>query len=192
MQCPLLAQSGHLTLHCTCPLSGVKRTWPVAEVCFGGRYWGQSGYRVLRRKCQLLTQSGHVPVSCPPPLEHYRGLVRCPVLSPGGGMRRRGKAGGKTIKTQRRKTSRRNAAEAAQRRSSPATAKETNVAQVISERDDALEQLTATAEVLTVMSRSAFELQTVFDALVKSATRLCHASASVIWRPKDDGRYHLA
>ena len=107
-------------------------------------------------------------------------------------MRRRGKAGGKTIKTQRRKTSRRNAAEAAQRRSSPATAKETNVAQVISERDDALEQLTATAEVLTVMSRSAFELQTVFDALVKSATRLCHASASVIWRPKDDGRYHLA
>jgi len=44
----------------------------------------------------------------------------------------------------------------------------------------------------TVMSRSAFELQTVFDALVKSATHLCHASASVIWRPKDDGRYHLA
>src|SRR4029078_5432357 len=34
--------------------------------------------------------------------------------------------------------------------------------------------------------------KTVFDALVKSATHLCHASASVIWRPKDDGRYHLA
>ena len=25
-ECPLLAQSGHTELHCTCPLSGVKRT----------------------------------------------------------------------------------------------------------------------------------------------------------------------
>ena len=25
-QCPLLAQSGHTELHCTCPLLGVKRT----------------------------------------------------------------------------------------------------------------------------------------------------------------------
>ena len=25
-ECPLLAQSGHAELHCTCPLSGVKRT----------------------------------------------------------------------------------------------------------------------------------------------------------------------
>ena len=65
-------------------------------------------------------------------------------------------------------------------------------AEAIRERDEALEQLTATAEVLTVMSRSAFDLQTVFDALVKSATHLCHASASVIWRPKDDDKYHLA
>jgi len=107
-------------------------------------------------------------------------------------MRRRGKAGSKPIKTQRRKTLRRNAAKGARRRGSPATAKGTNVAQAIRERDEALQQLTATAEVLTVMSRSAFELKKVFDALVKSATHLCHASASVIWRPKDDGRYHLA
>ena len=25
-ECPLLAQSGHGLVHCTCPLSGVKRT----------------------------------------------------------------------------------------------------------------------------------------------------------------------
>jgi hypothetical protein len=25
--CPLLAQSGHRLVHCTCPLLGVKRTW---------------------------------------------------------------------------------------------------------------------------------------------------------------------
>ena len=29
-QCPLLAQSGHTELHCTCPLLGVKRTWAGA------------------------------------------------------------------------------------------------------------------------------------------------------------------
>ena len=28
--CPLLAQSGHPQLHCTCPLSGVKRTKVLA------------------------------------------------------------------------------------------------------------------------------------------------------------------
>jgi len=28
--CPLLAQSGHSLVHCTCPLSGVKRTWASA------------------------------------------------------------------------------------------------------------------------------------------------------------------
>ena len=106
-------------------------------------------------------------------------------------MRRRDKASGNAVKTQRRKTLRRDAAEAARLHGSPATAKETNIAQATRERDEALEQLTATAEVLTVMSHSAFDLQTVFDALVKSATHLCHASSSVIWRSKDDGRYHL-
>ena len=30
-QCPLLAQSGHGLVHCTCPLSGVKRTTTDAE-----------------------------------------------------------------------------------------------------------------------------------------------------------------
>src|SRR4029450_7241460 len=28
--CPLLAHSRHGLLHCTCPLSGAKRTWPIA------------------------------------------------------------------------------------------------------------------------------------------------------------------
>lgn len=60
------------------------------------------------------------------------------------------------------------------------------------ERDDALEQLAATSDVLKVISQSTFELQAVFDRLVESATRLCRASSSVIWRPASDGRYHLA
>jgi hypothetical protein len=57
--CPLLAQSGHPKLHRTCPLLGVKRTWPFAGIRFRGRYWGQSGHGLLHCKCPLLTQSGH-------------------------------------------------------------------------------------------------------------------------------------
>ena len=29
-ECPLLALSGHAPVHCECPLSGVKRTYPIA------------------------------------------------------------------------------------------------------------------------------------------------------------------
>jgi hypothetical protein len=38
-------------LNCTCPLSGVKRTWPVAGIRFSRSLLGQSGHALLQRKC---------------------------------------------------------------------------------------------------------------------------------------------
>jgi two-component system, NtrC family, sensor kinase len=117
-------------------------------------------------------------------------------------MKRRSKAGGEPIKGPRRKTpkpKRRNAPKAVPHSNSSPTTAKTEIARLtrenaglLSELREYLQQRTATAEVLSIISRSTFDLAKVLNTVLELGARLSKADKGVILRAAGNTSYYAA
>src|SRR5262245_43554802 len=156
--CPLLAQSRHRPVHCKCLLSGGK-----ADI---GLTWRFFRYDLKRTSCHGAKARICIGLSI--------------VVNPpeGGDMQRRGGSG---QPKKRQRASRPKAGKVPTAHASTDDLQD-QLDRRTRERDEALEHLAATSEVLQVISRSAFDLKSVLQTLVESAARLCRADKAAITR----------
>ena len=99
-------------------------------------------------------------------------------------MRQRSTGSDQPSKSRRRKTltlKRHKARKAKQAPSPSESGAEAKIAQLVRERDDALEQQRAATEVLKIISASPTELRPVLEVIVKSAARFCDANDVTIF-----------
>jgi hypothetical protein len=100
-------------------------------------------------------------------------------------MKRRSKAGREPIKGRRRKTpepKRRDAPKASAAFNASSAVEDTKVARLTHELREAVEQQSATSEVLRVISSYPGDPQPIFQAMLRNAVRLCDAEFGNIYR----------
>ena len=99
-------------------------------------------------------------------------------------MTRRSSASGGPVEARRRKTAKaklRNRSKGADPHSSPAVNQKTDIARLSGQLKEALEQQTATSEVLQIISRFPGDLQPVFVTMLENGVRICDAAMGNIY-----------